>query len=101
MRCIRNNFLHHAMNLRELIHQVDLVMQATGCVDDDNISILCYGRLNRVECDRGRIGALSLLNDIDADSLAPYIELLYCGGTKCITRTQDNFLSRLLKLVTQ
>ena len=50
VRCIGNHFLHHILDLGQLVHQIDLVMQATGGIDNHHIRPVRLCRTQRVKC---------------------------------------------------
>src|SRR5208282_1233854 len=66
----------YARDLLELLHQVNLGLQAAGRIDQDRAGLARDGGLDRVERDRGRIAPLRLLDHVHAYPIAPDPELL-------------------------
>ena len=62
---------HHALDLRELVHQALVGLQAAGGVDDHDVEAARARRLERVERDRRGIAAGLAAHDLDAGALAP------------------------------
>src|SRR5262249_22883033 len=72
-------------------------MQPAGGVDDQHVDRARRGGLDRVEDDRGWIGARRLADDLDADALAPALELLDGRGAECVGRGEQDALARPLE----
>ena len=85
--------VHHAAHLGELVHQPDLVVEAAGRVDEDHVRAARLGRGERVEGDRGGVGALVLLDDLDAGARGPDVELLGRGRAERVGRAQEHALA--------
>src|SRR3546814_13322185 len=62
----------HAADLGQLVHQLALVLQASGGVDDQRVDALIGRGLDRVEHDRSRIPALGALDAGDTEPVGPY-----------------------------
>ena len=83
VRGIGYHFLHDVAYFRQLVHQSLLVMQTSGRVDNHNVDVVGFGRLERVECHCGGVAAEFLLYDRHACPFAPYVELFHGCGTEC------------------
>ena len=70
----------HPAHLGQLLHQVDLGVQAAGGVDDHDVGAAGAGGVDRVEDDRARVGALVAADQLGAGALGPRLELLGGGG---------------------
>ena len=101
MRSIRNDLLHDGLDLSQLAHEVDLVVQTASGVDDDYISILCHRRLHRVESHGSGVGALTLLDARHAYPIRPNLQLTDGSGTEGIGSAEHDLLARLLEVVRQ
>ena len=97
MRCIRYNLSHYVSDLGELVHKVDPVMETTCCVDNHDVSILCNSRLHCIECNRSRIRAHCLFDDIYPCTLCPDGKLINGSCTECICCTKHHLLALSLK----
>ena len=71
MRCVGDYLLHHVLDLGQLVHQVDFVMQTARCVDQYHIRIVRFGGLQRVESYGSRVRSLLLFDDGYAYAFAP------------------------------
>ena len=76
-------------------------MQAAGGVDQNRIASFRLARRDRVEHHRGRIGAVSRADHIDAGALRPDLELFDGGGAEGIGRADQRRLAPLLEQVRQ
>ena len=74
--------LHDARDLRQLVHQVRLRMQAPRGVGDQHVGAARLRRLQRVEYDGRGIRAGRLRDDRHAVALRPDGELLDGGGAE-------------------
>jgi hypothetical protein len=68
--------LDDAPHLRELVHQVLLVVEPPCRVDEHEVGAAGARGLDRVEGDRCGVGALLVSDHLDVDLLAPGLELL-------------------------
>src|SRR6476659_3900066 len=83
--------LDDALDLAELVHEADLVVQAAGGVDDDDVGLDLPGRLDRVARDRRGVSALLLGADRGyPDPGAPRLELVRRGGPEGVRRPKDD-----------
>ncbi len=73
-------------------------MQTSGRVDNHNVDIVGFGRLERVECHCGGVAAEFLLYDRHACPFAPYVELFHGCGTECVGGAEHHFVSGSLEL---
>ena len=101
VRCIGNHFLHHILDLGQLVHQIDLVMQATGGIDNHHIRPVRLCRTQRVKCHRSRVGTHLLLHDRHSYPFAPNHQLLYSCGAERIGCSQIHIFTGLLELISQ
>src|SRR5262249_25559796 len=77
-------------DLFQLLHQVDLGLQTPRGVDYYRPRIARDGGLDRIEGNRGRVGAWRLLNHVDAGAIAPDLELFDRGGAKGVRGRDDH-----------
>ena len=82
MRGVGNNLLHDGLDLGQLAHEVDLIVQTASGVDNDHIGILGHGRLHCVESHRRGVGTLTLLNARYTYPIGPNLELADGGSTE-------------------
>ena len=101
MRCIWHQFLHHAAYLGQLVHQPHLVVQSACCVNNHNIALLGYGRLECVVGHAGGVGTHALLHNGDTYTVSPQLQLLDSGGTEGVGGTEYHLTSGLLVAVGQ
>ena len=90
---IGDNLLHHAFDLGQFGHQIDLVVQTAGRIDDHDVGSLRLGRGNGVESDRGGVGAHLLAHHGHARAFGPYGQLVDGGGAERIGRTENDFVA--------
>ena len=101
MGCIGYHFVHHALDLGELLHEVDFIVQATSGIDDHDIGALCFGRLQRIKSHTCRVGTHALLYDRNANAVGPNDELVYGSCSKGVGGTQNYLESGLFHLVSK
>src|SRR3954471_7707853 len=83
--------LDDALDLAELVHQADLVVQAAGGVDDDDVDLLLDARLDGVKRHGSRVGAVLVgAHGGDADPGTPRLELVGGGGTEGVGGTEEH-----------
>src|SRR6516162_510296 len=85
MRCRRIELLQHAHDLGELRHQVRLVLQPSGSVNNEHIPVVGACALKRLIGNAGRIGPHILGHDLGADALTPDFELVDGRGTEGVS----------------
>ena len=81
-----------SMDLFQFAHEVSLCVQPAGGIDNDDIEAAGFGLLAGIVGDAGRIAPLVVLDDVDADALAPDRQLLDGRGPKRIAGGDDHFL---------
>ena len=101
MWCIGYNFLHHIFNFRQLVHQIHFVVQPTGGIDNNHISIVGFCRSQGIIGHRSRIRAHFLFDDRHAGTLTPNHQLLYRSSPESIGSAQIHFFSGLCELISQ
>src|SRR5262245_221727 len=79
-----------ALELLELVHQVDLGVQTSGGVDEDEVGVAALGRAHRVEDHRPGIGALLPAHDARAHHVGPVGELLGGCGAEGVSSGEDD-----------
>src|SRR5436309_740832 len=84
MRLFRDEFLNDFIDLLQLFHEVVLRLQATGSINDENITPSCRCRLDGVIDYRTRIRARVLADDWYTYTLRPYLELINGCGAESI-----------------
>ena len=99
MGCLRVVLLQDLHDLLQLLHQVELGMQATGGIHDQDVGASCLRRLHGIVNDRSRIGAVLVAYHRNADSLAPGLDLLRGGGAEGIARGQHHSVLLSLQLI--
>ncbi|MCY1234826.1 hypothetical protein D9M72_474170 [compost metagenome] len=82
MRCIRIELAEHAHDLLKFGHQLRLVLQAAGGVDDQHVGLLLARLLERFIGETGGIGAELGGNDVGLGALRPDLQLLDRRGTE-------------------
>lgn len=95
------HFLHHVLYLGQLVHQSHLVVQTSGRVYDDDISLVGYRRTQRIKSDRSRVGPHLLFDDRHSYPFTPYHQLFHGSGTEGVGGTQHHRFPGLLELVGQ
>ncbi|EJW98499.1 hypothetical protein EVA_13394 [gut metagenome] len=93
--------MHNVFDLRQLVHEVHLVVQTSCCVDDDNVGIVCLSRTDSIVGYTCWVAAHLLFDDGYTDTFAPDTELFYCCCSEGIGCAKIHFLAGLLKLVGQ
>ena len=90
-----------AVDLRQLLHQVLLVVQPSGSVADEHIAATCLGSINGIIDHRCRIRTLGVLDDIHAGTLRPDFQLVDGSCTECIRSGNQNLLALGFQLMAQ
>ncbi len=85
----------HALELRELLHEIALGVEAPRRVDEEDVDTAGHGRLHGVEDHRGGIGAGPLADNLRAGAPAPLLELLDGRGPEGVGRGQEHALPGL------
>ena len=87
----------HAADLRQLLHQMRLVLEAAGGVDDQHV-LAGRGRLlDAVEDDSGGVAAFLAGDDRRADAVAPDLQLLDRGGAEGVAGGEQDAIILLLQ----
>ena len=82
--------LQHAHDLGELGHEVRLVLQPPGRVDQEHVGAFVARARERIVGDSGRVGAHLLGHHLRADASAPHFELIDGGGTERVARREHD-----------
>src|SRR6476469_4638653 len=83
--------LDDALDLAELVHEADLVVEAAGGVDDDDVDLLLDTGFDGVEGDGRRVGAVLVgPHGGDPDTGAPRLELVGRRSAEGVGRTEDD-----------
>ena len=85
-----------ALELGELLHEVELRVEAARGIDDDGVGVPALGSGESVEYDGGRVGALLVGDDVGADAVAPRFELFDRRGTEGVGSGDDGGAALLL-----
>lgn len=93
VRAFRHFAFDDAIDLPELLHEVELRMEAAGGVDQEHVGVAALGGRERVEDDGAGVGALLVGDDIGADDVAPRLELLDGRGTECVSGGDHHLLA--------
>jgi hypothetical protein len=78
--------LDDTVDLRELLHQVRLRVQAAGGVDNHHVAAVARGAPDRVVSDRGRVRPTLTADELRPRAFGPDLELLLCGGAERVGR---------------
>ena len=81
---------HHAHDLRELLHQRGLVLEAAGGIDQRDVGTSRDCCLHCVERHRRGVAAVGARDDVAARALAPALELLAGRSTKGVASTEND-----------
>lgn len=83
--------------LLKFLHQVELSVQPSGCVDHEQIGRACFlTGSDGVENNRAWVRARRLCDDIHSNTFAPNLELVDCCRAKSIRSRQHNSFPRAL-----
>jgi len=93
MRRAGIELLQHASDLRELLHEVALRVEATGGVDDDDVLASALAGLERVVGHGRGVGAGVAGNDVEFEALRPGLELLDGGGAEGVAGGDEHGLA--------
>ena len=89
----------HSADLRQLVHEVRLVLEPPGGVDDQHV-LAARGRLlDSVEDDPGRVPAFHARDDWRADPVAPDPQLLDRRGSEGVPGREQDAIILLLQPV--
>ena len=78
--------VQNSIDLSQLIHQILLIMESSGCIDQQHIRISRFCRGNRIVYDRGRVRTILSADDIHIRTLRPLDQLLSSRCTERICR---------------
>ena len=102
MRRLGVEAAEHPADFRQLLHQLLLVLQAPGGVDNQRVDPGVGGLLDRVEHDRRRITAFGPAHEVDPDAPCPGGELPDRGSPEGVARCQQHavivFLEQMREL---
>ncbi len=90
MRCRRIKPTQNPPDFGELVHQLTLVLQTTGGIDDQHVDALCCCPFDRVKYHTRRIAAFGSGNNGDTDPFRPDLQLPDGGRAKGVTRRQHD-----------
>ena len=88
-----------AADLGQFLHQMGLVLEAPGGVDDEHVDALRGRLLDPVEDDSGGIAAFLAGDDRRADALAPDLQLLDRGGAEGVAGGEQHAVILFLEPV--
>ena len=89
--------LQDANDLLELGHQLLLVLQPPGGIDQQNVGAFGFRAFQRLEGDAGRIGALCARDHLGAGAFAPQLELLDRGRAERVGGGQHHELAFVIE----
>ena len=89
----------HAADLGQLLHQMGLVLEAPGGVDDERIDAGRGRLLDAVEHDPGGVAAFLAADDRRADAVAPDLQLLDRRGAEGVAGGEQDAIVLLLQPV--
>ena len=101
MRCTVVQFLHDPHNLFQFLHQVVFVVQSASRIGNQDVSLTCLRRLQRIEQYGCRVGTGMLRNHRHIIALAPYLQLFNRRRTEGIAGGQHHALALILELLGQ
>ena len=90
-----------ALDLRELAHEVDLVVQPPGGVDDGHVEVFLLSVLHRFVGHGGGVGVHPLAVEVAPHPFRPNLQLIHGGGPEGVGRTEHHAVAALLELVGQ
>ena len=85
----------------QLFHQLALVVEPPGSIDDQRVDTLCGSRLDRIEHHCRWIAAFWPAHQLYANPVCPDRQLLDRGGAKSIACRQHHRIVQFLKIVRQ
>src|SRR5881398_3266828 len=88
-----------ALDLLHLVHQVLVRLHPARGVDQHDVTAARPRVLDRIECDRGGIGPCVVLDQLEADRLGVFLELLDCPRPERIRRGDDTRVAFLHDVV--
>ena len=83
-----------ALDLLDLLHEVDLRVQAPGGVDDDDVHVPGQRRLDRIVGHRGRVRAVAMPHQCGPRAVGPDGELVHGGRPEGVPRRDHDALAR-------
>ena len=92
-RRIRQLTGDNAVDLRQFVHQVGLVVQTACRIHDDDIAAACLGRRDGVEHNSRRVCALAVANDVRTGTFSPDFELVRRSRAEGIRRRQHHLFA--------
>ena len=101
VRRFRVEAAEHAADLGQFLHQVRLVLEAAGGVDDQRVDAGRGRLLDAVEHDPGGIAAFLAGNDRRADAVAPDLELLDRRGAEGVAGGEQDAIILFLQPVAE
>ena len=101
VRALGHELADDVLDLHELVHEVDFVVETAGGVDDDDLAVVGDGRLDGVEGHGGGVGAHFLGHDRHVAAVAPLFELVDGGGAEGVGGAEGHRIAVLLELVGQ
>ena len=82
-------FPENSMQFLKFLHEILFCVEASGCIDDQNVGIAGEGGGNGVVADSGGVGAVVAGDDRGFEALTPELELFDSGGTESVTGSKD------------
>ena len=96
MRRAGNLLFDYPADLAELVHQIGLGVETTGCIDDHHIRTAGLRGGDRVEGDRARVGPLVRTDQIGTRPVSPGRKLLGSGRAVGVGGTQQDGQTELV-----
>ena len=91
--------LDHAADLRQLLHEVGLRVQAAGRVDDDDVVAARRRGFDRVVGDSSWVAAALGADEVRLRAVGPDLELLLGGGAEGVRGGDDHRAAVLVQVV--
>ena len=92
-RSVRQLARDHAVDFRQLVHQIGLVVQAACGIDDNDVAAARLRRRDRVKDDRRRVCALAVPDDVRTRALRPNLELVGRRRAERVRRGQHDLFA--------
>ena len=99
VRRIGHELLHHALNLRKLVHEAFLVVQTARSIDEDDVGSAGNCAVQRIEGHAGWVAAHLLLHDRYPYPFGPDAYLLDSSGAERISCSKHDLQASLFELI--
>jgi hypothetical protein len=90
---------HHTMDLLEFLHEVVLVMEASGGVADEKLGLQTLGLFIGIEANGGRVAVLRAFDEGDLEAFGPNLELLDGSGAEGVCGSENDAVALVVEEV--